>query len=224
LNKLLSPYSYLGLTRNPFGELTREQRGELAVVDTAPLLAFLNCPSNAVQIIGDCGFGKTTHLLALRRELPSAKLIYFPETGPRPRLPSDRPLLVDEAQRMGWLRRRQLLKSAGPLAIATHIDLTRELSRSGFQVLTLDVEQPKSPRSLADILNRRIAASRLHVAGASKEDALAGGLPRVAPHVDEEFAAKLLRQFGSNVRRIERYLYDELQHCIQEKRIWPPAI
>ena len=216
VNRLQSPYSYLGLRRNPFGELTREERGELAVVDIGPLLTFLSHEKQAVQIIGDCGFGKTTHLLALRAQLPQSALVYFPETGPRPELPVARPLLVDEGQRMGWLRKRQLLRSRGPLAIATHVDWTRDLQQAGFQVLTLDVEQPKSPVCLADILNRRIAASLPRLAA----DANAN---RVAPVINEEFATKLLERFGSNVRRIEDYLYDDLQNCVLEKRPWPPA-
>jgi len=211
-----SPFAYLGLWRNPFGELSPAERAELAIVDVVPLVEFLTSGRSAVQFVGDCGYGKTTHLLALRASFPRSQLVYFPETGRRPPLPQGNPLLVDEAQRMGWNRKRQLLKSAGPVALGTHRDLSRELRRAGFNVWTIDVAQPKQPACLVQILRRRIAASRIDASGAHGEQDL-------AQFIDEDFARKLIVRFGSNTRRIEDYLYDDLQKCVQEKRDWPHA-
>jgi hypothetical protein len=212
-----SPFAYLGLWRNPFGELSPAERAELAIVDVVPLVQFLTSGRSAVQFVGDCGYGKTTHLLALRARFPRSQLVYYPETGRRPPLPQGNPLLVDEAQRMGWNRKRQLLKSTGPVALGTHRDLSRELRRAGFNVWTVDVAQPKQPACLVQILRRRIDASRIDASEAH-------GGQDLAQFIDEDFAEKLIVRFGSNTRRIEDYLYDDLQKCVQEKRDWPHAI
>jgi hypothetical protein len=211
-----SPFAYLGLWRNPFGELSPAERAELAIVDVAPLVEFLTSARSAVQFVGDCGYGKTTHLLALQTCFPRSQLVYYPETGRRPPLPQGTPLLVDEAQRMGWKRKRQLLKSTGSVALGTHRDLAPELRRAGFDVWTIDVAEPKEPAGLVQILRRRIDASRVGSNWSQRE-------LRLSHCIDEDFARKLIVRFGSNTRRIEDYLYDDLQKCIQEKRDWPRA-
>ena len=157
--------------RNPFGELTVSERAELAVVDVDKYLAWLEQSSRAVlQVMGPCGHGKSTHLRALQyawaarhaADLPAdlPALVYFPEEGHQPALPCSRPLFIDEAQRMGWWRRRQMLGGAGPLVIGTHRDLSRELTAAGFQLMTVDLSQPMPTERLQEVLNRRIAASR----------------------------------------------------------------
>ena len=211
-----SPYAQLGLWRNPFGELTWQERAELAVLDLESAVAFLSDvrqPRRAVHIQGDCGFGKTTHLLALRAAMPAAEYIYYPEEGPRPALPRQSALLlVDEAQRMGWRRRRQMLSSGGPLAIATHVDLTDALLQAGFEVLRIDAETPKSPAQLSAILQRRIDASR------------STDSPLPAPQISLATAELLQRSFGSNLRRIENFLYEQVQQLVTESKSWPPAV
>lgn len=207
-----SPWARIGLLRNPFGELTRAERAELALIDVEACLERLAHDRSALQIIGPCGHGKTTHLLAIERAVDRCGYVYFPEDGAQPPLPCDRPLLVDEAQRLGWRRRRQLLRSSGPLVLGTHVDMSRELRRAGFEVFTIDVAIPKSPAALQRIFNRRIEASRL-----------AGGLAvagEVQPHplcltLDDVVA--LQQQFGSNIRRIEHYLYEVFQRLAEKE-------
>jgi hypothetical protein len=207
-----SPYSVYNLHRNPFGELTRAERAELAVVEDLDVwLAALRDPRTSIQFVGDCGFGKTTHLLAIEKRLPSAAYVYYPEKGRRPPLPRQRPVLVDEADRMGWRQHLRLLHGGGPLVIGTHVDYSWRLRRAGFRVLNVNVELPKEPRLLAKILNRRVEASRLNVS-----------LP--IPLIDEEFAEQLMHRFGCNLRRIEHFLYERFQLVISEQSSWPPAI
>jgi len=209
---LQSPYSIHNLSRNPFGELTRAERADLAVVeDMDQWLARLADPRAALQFVGDCGFGKSTHLLALEGRLPGAAYVYYPEFGPRPPLPRQRPVLVDEADRMGWRQHWRLLRGDGPIVIGSHVDYSWRLRQAGFRVTTVNVEQPMAAALAAKILNRRIEASRLRP-----------GLP--VPVVDEEFADQLLRQFGWNLRRIEHFLYEQFQLSISEQTSWPPAI
>lgn len=207
-----SPYSTYNLRRNPFGELTREERAELAVIDgLEEWILALDNQRTAIQFVGDCGFGKTTHLLAIEKRLSNAVYVHYPETGPRPALPCVRPVLVDEADRMGWREHIRLLRGSGPIVIGTHVDYSWRLRLAGFQVLTVNLEIAKQPSLLAKMLNRRIEASRLLEA-----------LP--IPQIDEQFAAQLLLRFDSNVRRIEHYLYERFQLSISEQTPWPPAI
>ena len=213
-----SPFEKAGVWRNPFGELTIRERAELAVVDVQPWLAFLfphpeGQARRAVQFIGDCGFGKTTHLLALEFAVAGAERVYFPEVGRRPRIPREaRLLLVDEAQRMGWLRRAQMLRRNGPIVLGTHVDLAPVLIASGFEVQSVDVEQRKTPAEIAEILNRRIRSSMVD---RPVDETL---------YIDERVAESLADRFDSNLRGIESYLFDAFQGHIRKGLKWPPAI
>lgn len=207
-----SPYERFNLVRNPFGELPRAERAELAVVDELDRwLALLNDSKTAIQFVGGCGFGKSTHLAAIEKHLPSATYVYYPETGHRPPLPRTRPLLVDEADRMGWRAHWRMLRESGPIVIGTHVDYAWRLSRCGFRVTTVDVERMVTPNLVARILNRRIEASRLDAR-------------MLVPQVNVEFAEQLLKRFESNLRRIEHFLYERFQLSISEQTPWPPAI
>lgn len=212
MSALQSPYAVHNLYRNPFGELTWTERAELAVVDELDeWLQLLASPRSALQFVGDCGFGKSTRLAAIQHRLPGVEYVYYPEMGPRPPLPSRRPVLVDEANRMGYLQHLRLLRGGGPIVIGSHVDYSRRLRRAGFQVTTVHIGQSLTPGLAAKILNRRIEASRVDA-----------GLP--VPRVDEAYAERLLQQGGSNLRRIEHFLYQQFQLSISEQSPWPPAI
>ncbi len=207
-----SPYGVYNLRRNPFGELTREELASLAVIDKLDQwIAAMRDARTAIQFYGGCGYGKTTHLLAIERRLSKSAYVYYPEFGPRPALPRTRPLLVDEADRMGWRQHWRMLCSDGPIVIATHVDYSWRLRRFGFHVTSVNLEQPILPASIASILNRRVEASRLN-----------DGLP--VPVIDNKFAEQLALRFDSNLRRIEHFLYERFQLSLGEKTPWPPAI
>ncbi|MEL6898457.1 MAG: hypothetical protein AAFP90_20360, partial [Planctomycetota bacterium] len=120
---LWQPFAHLNLRRNPFGEITHEERGLLAIVDPVPLLQFLADDQTtpvAIQIIADCGRGKSSTIHALhaclqrRRPVPQAvtdlldaprfqtwqhaAYYYIPQDGPHPRIDRTEgvPLLIDE--------------------------------------------------------------------------------------------------------------------------------
>lgn len=231
-----SPYAFLGFKRNPFGELSPAERGDLAVVDLREILRHLKDSRPFIQIIGNCGRGKTTHLLALKSALPGAVLLAFPENGPRPSLPpvscppASRPsgdqssgdqshgipaLLIDEAQRVSFRQMRTLLRYRVPLVVATHEDMSDRFRQSGFSVLSIDLDYPKTPVELARILNRRIAASRLSLSAPSQT---------TVPTLGLSYAEKLIQRFGSDVRGMEHFLYQDLQDCVTEGKLWLPVI
>ncbi|KAA5542752.1 hypothetical protein FYK55_14625 [Roseiconus nitratireducens] len=201
------------LFRNPFGELTRAERAELAVVDLEPILAAItqrpSCgpaqflPRTAVQWVGDCGRGKTTRMLAIQRAFPTACYVYLPEDQPCPSIPQGEPLLIDEAQRLPRRVRKDLLATGVTLVLATHRDLTRPLRRAGYQVFTQRIGLTLGPSELAEMLNRRILASRRDPQ-----------LP--VPRISLRDAAELIRRFGTDVRAIEGYLYDTVQSQVND--------
>lgn len=204
-----SPYAQFNLFRNPFGELTREERGELAVVDVETWVELLNCRTMALQFIGPCGHGKTTHLLAILKAMPDSRYVYLPPDGCQPQIPQERPLLIDEAQRLTFLQRRRVFRQGGPLVLGTHEDLTNPLQSFGFKVLTVQVAADQSIDKLMSILTMRIEASRL-----SSEP-----VPRIPP----QLVLNLHRQCGSNVRQIEQILYDQFQDAAEKGLPWPPV-
>jgi hypothetical protein len=204
-----SPFHRYHLFRNPFGELTREERADLAVADIGPWLNLLTNHSSVVQFVGECGRGKTTHLLALSKQLPTARFIYIPEKGPSPSLPDFRPLIVDEAQRLSHRKRNQLARVGGPLVLGSHCDYTHELQRYGLVVHTVFVAERVTPSAIYTILNHRIEASR-HQLGQ-------------VPSISMQFAVRLFERFGTDMRGIEHYLYSQFQAYALEQRPWPPA-
>ena len=205
----VSPYHLYNLYRNPFGELTRNERAELAVVDIDHSVSIATDPGSVLQFVGDCGHGKTTHLLALLRRIANAQYVYLPEDGPRPRIPEYRPLLVDEAQRLSLWQLRRVLKLGGQLVFGTHVDLSRAIKRAGLEVVTLNVARNSSVEHLLEILHRRMDASQL-----GHEST-----PRISPAM----AIRLREKHGSNVRAIEQELYEQFQQHALEQRQWPPA-
>jgi hypothetical protein len=204
-----SPFAKLNLIRNPFGELTRSERAELAVADCRAWVAALSQPNRAVQFLGPCGHGKTTHLLALGRAFPSAVYVYLPPVGPQPAIPRHRPLFIDEAQRLGWWQRRRVFAAGGPLGLGSHEDLSPALERAGMQVMTVDVAAGTTPERLAEIANRRVEASRRDV----------GPVPRI----DLPQAIELRRKFGCDIRRIEEELYLHFQQLAEGVVPWQPV-
>ena len=133
VSQLTPPFVHLNLRFNPFGELPLKYRAELAVIEMTPLLEHLERPRAVLQLIGEKGHGKTTHLLALKECFPGAGYVHFPEQE-RPPVPEGNPLILDEAQRIPWWQRRQLFQRPVPLILGTHRDFTRQLQRLGRTV------------------------------------------------------------------------------------------
>lgn len=191
------PFAHLNLTRNPFGELDRDERAALAVTDTGQYVELLLSSNQAVQFLGDKGRGKTTHLLAIASHFTNAAYVHLPEDGLLPPLPTGNPLLIDEAQRLPARLRRQAFDGRTALVLGSHADHAEELRRAGYRVQTVEVAATMCAERLHDILNRRILASRRGL----------GGVPAVCI----ESAERLLLEFRGDVRGIMNHLYDLFQ-------------
>ena len=191
------PWSWCNLRRNPFGELSRTERAELAIFDAAAIIEHLRYDEQAVQFIGNCGRGKTTRMLALLEQLPDASYTYLAEGEPCGPIPAGRPVMIDEAQRLPRIARDPILASRLPLVLATHRDLSRPLRRAGYRVTTHTIGEGPDADLVCRIMNRRIEAARLG----------AGDVPTFTL----EHADQLVAEFGSDIRSMEAYLYEMVQ-------------
>lgn len=179
-----------------------DERAEIAVVDLDPIAAHLADGNAAVQFIGECGRGKTTRMLALRRRFPKASYVYLPEDCPCPPIAAGDPLMIDEAQRLPRAVRRRVWASGLPLILATHRDLARGLRRSGYRVWTIHIGRGNTSSLVCQLLNRRIESSRLR----------AGPVPALSMRMADE----LVSRFGTNIRAIEHFLYEQLQNQVDQ--------
>ena len=196
------PWARFNLHRNPFGELTPDERAELAVVEVDYLIEMLGDPRQAVQFIGECGRGKTTRMLKLRSTLPESSYTYIPERLPCPPILSGNPILVDEAQRLSRSARRSVLCSRCSLVFATHNDLSKSLRKYGYRVHTEHIGESNGPELVCELLNRRIEASRLQSG--------------VIPVISIEDAESLVAEFGNDIRGMENRLYLQFQKNLKD--------
>ncbi len=189
------------LWRNPFGELTREERSVLAVCDLSEATRWLAQSQSlgecVVEFIAPCGHGKSTHLHAFKKQFADAAYVYVPPTGPYPVFPDGVPLVIDEADRLPWMMRKKLFANRRVHAIAVHRSLQRGFARRGRRVLTIDVAIRGCADRLLAILNQRIVASET-TSGAS-------------PRLTLAHAKELIRRYGDDIRAMEDYLYEHFQ-------------
>ena len=198
------PFENLNLRRNPFGELTNDQRVQLAFVDLDSSLAHLNgevldkkVKNAAVQIVGEKGYGKSTHLLSIATHFAGSAYVYIAE-GERATVPPfGDPLIIDEAQRLSLWQRFILFRTSRRLVLGTHRDFSCQLKRAGRDVLTLSADRQTTPKRIAEILNARIHAVR-------RSD---GDIPRIT----NATALELFHRFGPDIRSIQSSLYDVFQ-------------
>ena len=190
-------FSYLNLRRNPFGELTVAERTAGAIVDCDAALRHLALPRSVVQVIGEKGFGKTTHLLALATHFANNAYVHLPE-GQRPAIPQlGEPLLIDEAQRLTRRQRWQTFRTDRKLILGTHQNFENALRRAGRPILTVAANQFTDELRVHTLLNARVQAAR-------RAD---GQIPAITISA----ASKLFAQFGSDIRSMEHAMYDTFQ-------------
>ncbi|HIK92638.1 MAG TPA: hypothetical protein EYG03_11735 [Planctomycetes bacterium] len=191
------PYAHLNLRRNPFGEFSEDERTSLALVDVDAIITRLNDPHYVVQFIGEKGYGKTTHLLAIRLRLRAAGYVHIPE-GERAPIPSGRPILIDEAQRLTRWQQFQVFRSNIPLVLGTHRDFHRQLRLAGRVVETIEVQQGTDVERLHRLLNARIQWVR-------RND---GQVPAITTGMAE----RLRKEFGADIRGMLHQLYAVFQN------------
>jgi hypothetical protein len=222
LTRHFFPFDRLGLVRNPFSALTEDEWAALAWLHPA-VKAALDNPSPILQIRAESGRGKSSALLAIKRELLSRGLdphyVYL-EPGVHRLEPAQRagdPLLLDEIERLPLRTRRRLfaekLRSTGGLpclVFSSHADLVPEIEALQSAAAGSVTIPPISQTELADLLNARIRSAS---SGAGLPVWLTPG------------AADLLSElYRDDLRMIERELYEVFQRLKQPGEISREAL
>jgi len=195
------PHRESGLHTNPFRVLLP---GELTQVAGLPAgIEDFWSRGDHQQILGEAGRGKSTLLLALASRAEAsgktAAYEYIPEGARtyRTGIPGLDAFFLDEADRIGPLAWRRLLRAAGRntcrIIIGCHRDQSLRFSRRGLALKTVHLGGVLDERFLCRILERRLGFA-----------ALPGGDP---PRFSSDSASWLLERFGSDLRSLERFLY-----------------
>lgn len=198
------PFASLNLRWNPFGSVAERDRAGLAVVDldVERLARRLREPGFAVQLTGEAGRGKSTHMRVLHSRFPGAPFVHCPEGEPPPSVPRAPVVFVDESQRIPPRARRRLFRRRASFVLATHECHVAELAAAGVEVHVVEVAGLDLPRL------RRIVDLRLEWARRSP-----GGLPDVPDAV----LRSCLAARGDDLRGIEDILYFWFQRLRDER-------
>ena len=191
------PFAHLNLTRNPFGEFSAEERGELAVVELKCFFPLLNTPGFALQILGEQGRGKSTHLHAIKKHFPGAPYIYYPEDGPKPEVPRAPVLFLDEMQRFSKRERLQIFSRSASFVVASHRNHDNEFHKTKLDSHSITLRGMDTDR-LRQILEKRLESCR------RSEGTI--------PYFEEASLTALIRRFGDDLRSMEEYLYHLFQN------------
>ena len=201
------PFAALGLRWNPFRTPTSEELAELAVcdLDVSALAARLRKGGFAVELLGPCGHGKTTHMDALHAHFPRApRTLLRPDARP-PRIPRAPVVFLDESQRLPAWRRRRLFRrrydgQRVSFVLATHRTHREELAAAGVDALHHEVGQ----------LGREAFSGRLR-AIVDRRLAWAADDPSATPRIEDAELARLQAEHGEHLRAILDALYDGFQ-------------
>ena len=192
------PYRHLNLCRNPFGVPHERDRPELAIADVCHWADQLQTKRVAIQLIGDHGRGKSSHLFALKKELETRTNTHVPYIRLRDthRIPAAPIVLLDEGAHLPirpWWRLRHIRS----LAISTHRNMRPLLMAFGFNVTTIQIQQ-RDPQRLHEIFSRRIEWARAGM----------GPIPVLQPQTVHQLQAK----YGDDIRTMEDALYNSIEH------------
>lgn len=196
-------FAALNLRFNPFGEPDPDERAGLAVAvdDVCALAQSEPC---LVQVIGDSGHGKSTHLRAIAARL-GGTYCYVPRGEhqlDRP-LPVPGLLCLDEAQRLAPPALLRILRGQPRLLLGTHWSL------AGFAWIAGRRAQTKRLTALSAEKLARYVAARLEWARARPG-------PVLAP--PPELLRALHQRHRACIRSIEAELYDHYQLLQRQHR------
>jgi hypothetical protein len=201
------PFRALGFSGNPFRRLTDDEWAAAAVLP-GELVRLAHSSSDHLQVLGAQGRGKSSCLrsLATRFRRYGLRTTYeYLTPGTKSFSTSLDGLdvfLLDEAQRLKARERTRLLAAASPerrgprLVIGGHDDLTPLFTDHGLPLATVRIDSI-TPAYMHAVLTRRLAFSAL-------DDPPAITFSPDAAHY-------LCDTFGSNLRLVERFLYEVFQ-------------
>ena len=198
------PFDKLGLSRNPFGTLTDEERRALTLMPPA-LQTLLDNGFHHLQLLGERGRGKSSTLRLLinhfesqgkrvvTESLPERQSAYYAD------LQDADVFALDEAQRLNIIHRWRFFRLAKTtqLIFTSHHDLSTGFKRRGHDLTTLHVADFVTCQHFGNILNIRIAYFALD--------------NHAFPTLTDDALNTLYQHFGNNLRACEAWLYDFFQ-------------
>jgi len=194
------PFHALGFKCNPFRTLTDDEWGEIAVLPES-LLAAAQAPTH-LQILGALGRGKTTTLMGLYADLKRAgehvAYEYIPEGQTRFNTPLNdlNIFLLDEAQRIKNFPQALNLRKVRVI-FASHQNFASHFARHNQPLATCELDSI-TPDHLRRVIEKRLAYFAFN--------------DQRPVHFADEAIEYLHEKFGSDLRGIERFLYEVFQN------------
>ncbi len=201
------PFHAIGYKCNPFRTLTDDEWSEIAVLPTAILDAAQT--STHLQILGALGRGKTTTLMGLQKHLRQlgkrVEYEYIPEGQDHFETKTGdlEIFLLDEAQRIKNFPQVLNLREVR-LIFASHQDFALRFARHDQPLATFELDSI-APDHLRLVIEKRLAYFALSD-------------PRPVRFADDAIEY-LYEKFGSDLRRVERFLYEVFQNRMAARTI-----
>ena len=200
-------FAPLGLRWNPFGSVQEGELASLSLSDVPlePLIEKLSRPPSegrfAVEFVGPCGHGKSTHLELLHAHFRAMPMTMLRPEERIPPIPHARIVFLDESQLLSRWQRWRLFRRPSHFVLGTHQSHVAELGASDIDVLHHEVG-----RLATDAFWTRVTAfieRRLSWASRPGD----ADPPQVPPRILEDIIARQ----GQHLRGIQDELYDHYQ-------------
>ena len=196
------PFQHLNLKYNPFGAVTDEEVGDLIVpvLNFQELSDFLNTHTNSIiQIYGQKGRGKTTHLIGLHEQyFKDFPIVFLERNKKKPPIPKAEIIFVDGVHKLNWFQRWRLWNRKQNLVFVSHFDYSNEFKNRKNAYLAFEIKGWESMH-LKTILDNRIKMAILNP-------------NEKCPEISLERAEELAQKYGDDYLEIVAELYDYFQN------------
>lgn len=200
-------FAPLGLRWNPFGSVQEGELASLSVSDVplVPILERLSRPPKegryAVEFLGPCGHGKSTHLELIHAHFRSMPFTMLRPEEKNPPVPRARIVFLDESQLLSRWQRWHLFRRPAHFVLGTHESHVAELEARGIDVFHHEVGRLDSDAFWSRVIT--LVERRLRWASRRGHDSP----PQVPVHILKD----IIDRHGQHLRGIQDELYDHYQ-------------
>lgn len=202
-------YEHLNLKYNPFGSLTDEEVSELIVpvLDFQKLADFLHSNTNSViQIYGQKGRGKTTHLIGFHEHyFEEYPIVFLERNKKKPPIPKGDLIFVDGVHKLNRWQRWRLWRRNQNLVFVSHFDYSKEFENKKNAFLSFEIKGFEASH-LKTILDKRIRMASIDSVKPCAELSI-------------KTIESLIQKYGDNYRAIIVELYTLFQNLQNLKHV-----